>query len=102
MSPEIDELRPPTVARLLTIWRACREEAEDPLERVMLCNASILAECCFFQGQTVFADRMAVLKTLTGQQMEQLLRQLAGEPAKKAAAVNPEFDEARFYRLRGE
>ncbi len=101
MSPQIDELRSLTAARLLTIWRTCREAAEDPLERVMLCNASILAECCFFQGQTVFTDRTAVLKTLTGQQMEQLLRQLAGEPA-KTAAVNPEFDEARFYRLRGE
>ena len=42
MSPQIDELRPPTAARLLTIWRTCREMADDPLERVLLCNARIL------------------------------------------------------------
>ena len=56
MSPQIDELRPPTAARLLTIWRTCREMADDPLERVLLCNAHILTECCFFQGEPAFAD----------------------------------------------
>ena len=56
MSPQIDELRPPTAARLLTIWRTCREMADDPLERVLLCNAHILKECCFFQGGQAFAD----------------------------------------------
>ena len=66
MSPQIDELRPPTAARLLTIWRTCREMADDPLERVLLCNAHILKECCFFQGGQAFADETAVLEALTG------------------------------------
>lgn len=101
MSPQIDELRPPTAARLLTIWRTCREAADDPLERVLLCNAHILAECCFFQGEPAFADEAAVLEALTGRQMEHLLRQLAGEPKKAAQAVNPAFDEDRFRQLGG-
>ena len=88
MSPQIDELRPPTAARLLTIWRTCREMADDPLERVLLCNARILKECCFFQGGQAFADETAVLEALTGRQMEHLLRQLAGEPEKTAREVS--------------
>ncbi len=101
MSPQIDELRPPTAARLLTIWRTCREMADDPLERVLLCNAHILKECCFFQGGQAFADETAVLEALTGRQMEHLLRQLAGESEKTAREVNPGFDEERFRQLGG-
>ena len=101
MSPQIDELRPPTAARLLTIRRTCREMADDPLERVLLCNAHILTECCFFQGEPAFADETAVLEALTGRQMEHLLRQLAGEPEKTAREVNPGFDEERFRQLGG-
>lgn len=101
MSPQIDELRPPTAARLLTIWQTCREMADDPLERVMLCNAHILKECCFFQGGPAFDNETAVLEALTGRQMEHLLRQLAGEPEKTAREVNPGFDEERFRQLGG-
>ena len=53
MSPQIDELRPPTAARLLTIWRTCREMADDPLERVLLCNARILPIRLMFQPITI-------------------------------------------------
>lgn len=35
----VDELRPLSAARLLALWRDCREAAEDPLERTLLCNA---------------------------------------------------------------
>ena len=101
MSPQIDELRPPTAARLLTLWRTCREMADDPLERVLLCNARILNDCCFFLGGQAFADETAVLEALTGRQMEHLLRQLAGEPEKPARGVNPGFDEERFRQLGG-
>ena len=46
---DVDELRPLTAGRLLELWREGRE-TEDPLERVLLCNGRILAECCFCQG----------------------------------------------------
>ena len=100
---EIDELRPLTAGRLLSIWRSCREAAEDPLERTLLCNGEILAQCCFFQGERAFSDSEAVLKALTGRQMESLLRRLAGEEAPPSAGgENPAFDQGRFAALLGE
>ena len=98
---DIDELRAPTAGRLLVIWRETRETAEDPLERTLLCNARVLAECCFFQGEPVFADEVEVLAGLTGRQMEGLLGRLAGNgPASHPAGVNPAFDQERFDALR--
>ena len=47
---EVDELRPLTAGRLLAIWRESAREAEDPLERSLLSNARVLAECCWSQG----------------------------------------------------
>lgn len=104
---DVDELRPPRLGRLLELWRACRAAAEDPLERVLLCNGRILSECCFFQGERVYEDGAEVLADLTGRQMEKLLLRLAeGGPEEdrrpSAGTVNPEFDAARFDALRGE
>ncbi len=102
---EIDELRPLTAGRLLALWRQCRE-AEDPFERVLTCNGRILAECCFFQGERVYAGEAEALADLTGRQMERLLRRLADGGAERPPAgretVNPAFDAARFEALRGE
>lgn len=101
----IDELRTPAAGRVLDIWRQCREEAGDPLERTLLCNARILAESCFFEGGPAFDGWEAVLSDLTGRQMEGLLRRLAGEdvpPSPPAGAVNPAFDQRRFDALRKE
>lgn len=98
---EIDQLRPLTAGRLLSLWQSCREETDDPLERTLLCNAGILAACCFFHGEPVFPDRQAVLKSLTGRQMETLLRRLSGEDAPAVPeAVNPAFDRERFDALK--
>ncbi|MCI8481168.1 MAG: hypothetical protein HFG08_09930 [Oscillibacter sp.] len=98
---EIDQLRPLTAGRLLSLWQACREETEDPLERALLCNAGILAACCFFRGEPVFRDRQAVLEGLTGRQMETLLRRLSGEDGPAAPGeVNPAFDQGRFDALK--
>ena len=47
---EVDELRPLTAGRLLAIWRESAREAEDPLERSLLSNARVLAECCWSRG----------------------------------------------------
>lgn len=99
----VDELRPLSAARLLALWRDCREAAEDPLERTLLCNARVLAACCYREGAPAFADEEEVLTTLTGRQMERLLERLASQTEPAApSAVNPAFDTARFDALRGE
>ena len=72
----IDELRPLTAGRLLTLWREHRDA--EPLERALLCNAAVLAESCFCQGEPAFESGEDVLAELTGRQMEELLRTLAG------------------------
>lgn len=101
MRERIDELRGMAAGRLLAIWRETREMTEDPLERSLLCNARVLAECCYCGGERVFADEAAVLATLTGRQMENLLMRLAGDAAEEVAAEeNPAFDRARFEALR--
>ena len=96
----IDELRPLTAARMLTLWREHREE--EPLERALLCNSQVLAESCFYQGEPVFGSREEVLRELTGRQMESLLHALAGSGQPRPAGENPSFDQERFLRLRGE
>ena len=100
---EIDELRPMTAGRLLELWRESRELAEDGLERTLLCNARVLAACCFFQGEPVYGGEMEVLADLTGRQMATLLRRLAEGGAAAAAreSVNPAFDRQRFEALGG-
>ncbi|MCI8329520.1 MAG: hypothetical protein HFG02_07895 [Oscillibacter sp.] len=99
----MDELRPLSAGRLLELWRACRE-IEDPLERVLQCNGEILAECCHFQGEPVYAGSSEALSDLTGREMEELLRRLAeGQPPRGGEPEeNPVFDLARFAALRGE
>ena len=101
MRERVDELRGITAGRLLTIWQETREMTEDPLERSLLCNARVLAECCYCGGERVFADEAAVLAALTGRQMESLLVRLAGGAAEECSAEeNPSFDRARFDALR--
>lgn len=94
---EVDELRPLTAGRLLTIWRESAREAEDPLERSLLSNARVLAECCWVRGEPAFPDSGAVLEELTAREMESLLEMLGG--AGEAAQLNPAFDPARFQAL---
>ena len=92
----IDELRPLTALRLLTIWRESGEAAEDPLERSLLSNASVLAECCYEQGEAVFSSAEEVLESMSAREMESLLELLSGGGQK----MNPAFDQARFDALR--
>ena len=100
MTGAVDELRPLTASQLLEIWRQGREAADDPLERALLCNARVLAACCYRQGERAFADEQAVLSALTGRQMESLLIRLTeGRPSAAPAAANPGFDEGRFDAL---
>lgn len=97
---EPDELRQPTALRLLTIWRECGEAVEEPMERALLCNARVLAECCFCQGEPVFASGEKVLEQLTAREMEALLRQLADGCA-PVGGENPAFDPEKFRQLQG-
>ncbi len=102
----VDELRPLTAGRLLALWRECRR-AEDPLERVLLCNGRILAACCFARGEPVYKDETEALADLTGRQMEQLLLRLAEgggceDRRPRRETMNPKFDAERFEALRGE
>jgi len=92
----IDELRPVSALRLLTIWRESGEETEDPLVRSLLSNAAVLAACCYDQGEAVYAGAEDVLADLSPREMEQLLSLLSGG----GGQLNPAFDEARFQSLR--
>ena len=65
---DIDELRPLTALRLLTIWRECGQETEDPLERSLLSNARVLAELV----GTDFADEARRLGAAVAQVHEDL------------------------------
>ena len=96
----LDELRQLTALRLLTIWRECGAAAEEPVERALLCNARVLAESCFYQGELVFESGEDVLDQLTAREMETLLQQMAEGRTAVAAEVNPEFDLERFECLR--
>lgn len=95
---DVDELRLPTAGRLLTIRREARDADCDPMECAAVCNARVLAESCYLDGECVFASGQAVLEALTFREMETLLRKLSGTAASPDA--NPRFDESRFHALR--
>ena len=97
---DIDSLRPVTAGRWLEIWRDTREKTEEPLERCLLCNAQVLAECCFQGQETVFHNAAEVLEQLTGRQIESLLLRLMEEPDLAPEAVNPAFDPTQFHALK--
>ena len=90
----VDELRPVSALRLLTIWRESGE-TEDPLVRSLLSNAGVLAACCYAGGEAVYAGAEDVLADLSPREMEQLLILLSGG----GQQLNPAFDEARFRSL---
>lgn len=95
---EIDQLRPLTAGRLLAIWREGREQTEDVLERSLLTNAQVLAECCFFQGEAAFSGREDVLEALTAPEMERLLERLCGV-GPSGGMENPGFDMEKFAAM---
>ena len=95
----IDELRPLTAGQLLCIRREVCADTQDELERGALCNARVLAACCFCGGENVFSDAEKVLGELTFREMEELLRRWKNGERVSLAAVNPHFDEARFACL---
>jgi len=52
----VDALKPLTAGELLELWRYYRERVEDPLERTLLCNAAILRDSCYCQGEAIYGD----------------------------------------------
>ncbi len=96
-----DGLCPPTAGRLLSIWRETEQE-KNAMVRGLLCNAAVLAESCFFEGERLFDDPEAVLETMTAREMELLLKSLAGETALLSSGENSGFDTARFRTMRRE
>ena len=73
----VDALKPLTAGELLELWRYYRERVEDPLERTLLCNAAILRDSCYCQGEAIYGDELEVLRDLTPGEMEDLLLRLA-------------------------
>ena len=69
----VDALKPLTAGELLELWRYYRERVEDPLERTLLCNAAILRDSCYCQGEAVYGDELEALRDLTPGEMEDLL-----------------------------
>lgn len=101
MREQPDTLRPPKAAVLLTIWRETAEQEKDETVRGLLCNARVLAESCFRDGERMFDGPEAVLQAMTVGEMETLLRTLAaGARAPAPAGVNPAFDAERFAAMR--
>jgi len=99
----VDELRPLTALKLLTIRHGLAETEE--AERALWGNAEVLCRACYFEGERVFPDAGAVLSELTVGEMELLLQALTeaehprSAPAPTAAA-NPAFDSGRFLALK--
>ena len=86
---------------LLGLWQRFREKIEDPLERTLLCNAGILRDSCYCQGEAIYGDELEVLRDLTPGEMEDLLLRLAeGEalPDERGGT----FDLQRFADMKGE
>lgn len=86
---------------LLELWRYYRERVEDPLERTLLCNAAILRDSCYCQGEAVYGDELEALRDLTPGEMEDLLLRLAeGEALPEERGGT--FDLQRFADMKGE
>ena len=91
----VDALKPLTAGELLELWQYYRERVEDPLERTLLCNAAILRDSCYCQGE------LEVLRDLTPGEMEDLLLRLAeGEALPEERGGT--FDLQRFADMKGE
>ena len=95
----VDALKPLTAGELLELWRYYRERVEDPLERTLLCNAAILRDSCYCQGEAVYGDELEALHDLTPREMERMLTLLA--EGRQPERENPAFDSERFEALRG-
>ena len=101
MEITVEELRPLSALRLLSIWRESGEPDGDDPERGIICNARVLAESCYTGGIAVFENAETVLSALTPRQMEALLRRLDGEePQSMVDGNNPRFDAVRYAALR--
>ena len=100
MTTAVEELRPLSAGRLLHIRRTVQAEGVEDWAVPLVCNARVLAECCYTGGERVFSRGEAVLESLTVREMEALIRQLGGEATQRNGVENPGFDPARFLALK--
>ena len=91
----VDALKPLTAGELLELWRYYRERVEDPLERTLLCNAAILRDSCYCQGEAIYGDELEVLRDLTPGEMEGLFMGAAAPPA---GSAEPSADRQSLQR----
>ena len=88
----VDALKPLTAGELLELWR---------YYRTLLCNAAILRDSCYCQGEAIYGDELEVLRDLTPGEMEDLLLRLAeGEALPEERGGT--FDLQRFADMKGE
>ena len=67
----------------------------------LLCNAAILRDSCYCQGEAIYGDELEVLRDLTPSEMEDLLLRLAeGEALPEERGGT--FDLQRFADMKGE
>ena len=97
----VDAMKPLTAGELLGLWQRFLEKIEDPLERTLLCNAAILRDSCYCQGEAIYGDELEVLRDLTPGEMEDLLLRLA-EGVSLPEEVGGTFDLQRFADMKGE
>ena len=95
----VEELRPLNAGRLLAIRREVQGEGTEDWALGIVCNARVLAECCYADGSRVFPNGEAVLESMTVREMERLLELLA-EGNLPSGGGNPNFDPARFRALK--
>lgn len=100
MTVVVEELRPLSAGRLLNIRREVQLEGIEEWAVPVVCNARVLAECCYTGGERVFPHGAAVLETMTVREMESMICRLAGEETPRSEMENPGFDPARFRALK--
>lgn len=100
MTVAVEELRPLTAGRLLAIRREAQADGTEEWALSAVCNARVLAECCYAGGERIFSDGGAVLEAMTLREIESLVRQLAGEEMARSGCGNPNFDPTRFRALK--
>lgn len=93
----VDKLRPLTAGQLLAIWQD--EESVEPI-RGLKCNARVLVASAVTDNVPTFTSPEDVLNRLTVAEIESLLTRIGTEEMPGDGGVNPQFDPARYAKMR--